>query len=436
MTEQLTGPTRVEAPPGAPPRDPSARNTVVLVSFTAITNLADGVTKIALPLLATRLTSSPAAVAAVSLTLTLPWLLAALHVGVLVDRFDRRRLLWLANVMRLLALAGLLAAHAASVITLPLLYTGGTVLGVAEVIALTSAMALTPAAVGPRWRERANAWVTGAETVCNEFCGPVVGGLLVGLGAAVALGTTATGYVVATIVLVLLVGRFRVERVPDQPRQSVSGQIRDGLQYLWRDRLLRLMALALTVLCLCWGAWLALMPLLATTLMGLTPGEYGVVLSALGVGGLVGVVTVTTVNRLIGRRWALFSDLIGTFAMVAAPALTTNAWLIAAGAFLGGMGGTLWAVNARTIAQYLVPAELMGRYSAVARLFSWGAMPVGAGAVGLLAEWFGMQTAFLFFAVAVLAIIIPFLRTVTPEVLEGVERAKRRQMAEGTPGTA
>ena len=61
MTEQLTDSTRVEEPPPptAPPRDASARNTVVLVLFTAVTNLADGVTKIALPLLATRLTSSP-----------------------------------------------------------------------------------------------------------------------------------------------------------------------------------------------------------------------------------------------------------------------------------------------------------------------------------------------------------------------------------------
>ncbi len=61
---------------------------------------------------------------------------------------------------------------------MPLLLVAAAVLGVAEVIALTSAMALTPDAVGPRWRERANA-CTGAETVCNEFCGPFVGGLLV-----------------------------------------------------------------------------------------------------------------------------------------------------------------------------------------------------------------------------------------------------------------
>ena len=50
----------------------SSRNTGVLVIFTALTNLADGVTKVALPLMATMLTASPALVAGVSVTLTLP----------------------------------------------------------------------------------------------------------------------------------------------------------------------------------------------------------------------------------------------------------------------------------------------------------------------------------------------------------------------------
>src|ERR1700733_11886305 len=81
------------------------RNGVVLTVFTAATNLADGVMKVALPLLATRLTSSPAEVTGVALSLSLPWLLTALHIGVLVDRANRRTLLVLANAMRVSVLA-------------------------------------------------------------------------------------------------------------------------------------------------------------------------------------------------------------------------------------------------------------------------------------------------------------------------------------------
>ncbi|KVD67735.1 transporter [Burkholderia ubonensis] len=389
----------------------------MLVMFTALTNLADGVTKVALPLMATALTPSPLQVSGVSLTLTLPWLLVALHVGVLVDRADRRVLLWLANGMRLAAIAVLALLSLSNGITLPVLYIGGLTLGIAEVIALTSAAALVPDAVAPSGRERANAWVAGAETVCNEFCGPLVGGLLVAAGTALALGTVASAYLIGVLVLCFLVGRFRVVHAPDAPREPVHRQIAEGLHYLWREPILRLMAVTLTVLCACWGAWLAVMPLFATKVMGLDARGYGVMLSALGIGGFVGALSVTTLNRWFGRRTVMFVDLLGTLAMMAMPVATINLWAVAASAFAGGLGGTLWSVNSRTISQALVPGALFGRYNAAARLFSWGAMPVGAGLGGVLAELFGLRVAFAGFAVATSLLIVPFLRIATPAAL-------------------
>ncbi|KWN80103.1 transporter [Burkholderia ubonensis] len=397
----------------------------MLVMFTALTNLADGVTKVALPLMATALTPSPLQVSGVSLTLTLPWLLVALHVGVLVDRADRRVLLWLANGMRLAAIAVLALLSLSNGITLPVLYIGGLTLGIAEVIALTSAAALVPDAVAPSGRERANAWVAGAETVCNEFCGPLVGGLLVAAGTALALGTVASAYLIGVLVLCFLVGHFRVVHAPDAPREPVHRQIAEGLHYLWREPILRLMAVTLTVLCACWGAWLAVMPLFATKVMGLDARGYGVMLSALGIGGFVGALSVTTLNRWFGRRTVMFVDLLGTLAMMAMPVVTINLWAVAASAFAGGLGGTLWSVNSRTISQVLVPGALFGRYNAAARLFSWGAMPVGAGLGGVLAEFFGLRVAFAGFAVATLLLIVPFLRIATPAALH-TEKSRQR----------
>ncbi|WP_353940573.1 MFS transporter [Streptomyces sp. HUAS MG91] len=431
MSDQSVDTTRapvgLAAPVAAPAPDlpqPTARrgtrNTVVLLVFTAITNLADGVTKIALPLLAARASASPAQVSAVSLTLSLPWLLAALHVGVLVDRLDRRRLLWGANGLRLIALGALMPLAAADSVTIPVLCAAGLVLGVAEVIALTSASAMIPALTPPEGRERANTWIAGAETVCNEFAGPFVGGLLLAAGTGVALGTTWVSYLAASLVVVLLVGRFRAAGRTggeNAAPETVRVQIVDGLRYLWQHTLLRTMALTLTVLCACWGAWLALMPLFATSVMHLNSSQYGTLLSALGVGGLVGALAVTWLNRFFGRRWVMFADLVGTFAMMAVPAVTTNLWAVAVAAFLGGMGGTLWTVNARTMAQRLVPDAMLGRFGAVSRLFSWGAMPVGAGLMGLLAEWFGLRLAFGFFAATVALTVPPFLRVLTRPVL-------------------
>ena len=65
-----------------------------------LSNLADGVMKVALPLVAIRYTDSPALIAGLSFAFTLPWLLFALTAGALADRFDRRRLMLVANTAR------------------------------------------------------------------------------------------------------------------------------------------------------------------------------------------------------------------------------------------------------------------------------------------------------------------------------------------------
>jgi MFS family permease len=411
----LAGDTSCQDPGATRPRT-DLRNGAILTVFTAATNLADGVMKVALPLLATRLTSSPAQVTGVALALSLPWLLTALHVGVLVDRANRRTLLVAANAMRVSALAALTAAVAGHGVSIPLLYVAGAVLGIAEVIAITAAMALVPAAISQGGREQVNAWMTAAETVCNEFCGPFVGGLLVAAGYGVALGASGTAFLVTLVMPLLLIGQYRAAPSAGAP-VPVHAKIAEGLSFLWQRPLLRTMALTLSVLCLCWGAWLALIPLVATRALHLRPQDYGLIMSALGIGGFVGAASSTWLGRRFGRRWVMFGDLVGTFAMVAAPALLASPYAIAASAFLGGMGGTLWTVTTRTLAQKMVPPDMMGRFFAAWRLFSWGALPVGAATIGALAQIVGLRAAFLPFAAATALLVVPFLKAITPSAL-------------------
>src|SRR5215216_1575494 len=101
-----------------------------LWSSTLSSNLADGVFKLALPLLATRLTDSPALVAGVAFAVRLPWLLFALPVGALV--------------------AGLLAGFA----SLPLIYVTALLLGIAETVADTAGSSVLPSFVAPADLER------------------------------------------------------------------------------------------------------------------------------------------------------------------------------------------------------------------------------------------------------------------------------------------
>jgi MFS family permease len=397
------------------------RNAAVLVVFTALTNLADGVMKIALPLVATSLTKSPALISGVMLTLSLPWLLTALHVGVLVDRVDRRKLVWVANGVQVTVVGALFALAVSDMLNLPIIYVCGTVLGIAEVIAMTSAAALVPDVVVASDRERANTWVAGAETVCQEFAGPFVGGLLVGVGASFALGATMVGYGLTAAVLALLVYRFRAATTSGEAEPSVREQIGEGLQFLWQHRLMRTLAVVVAVLGSCWGAWFAVMPLYATDVMDLSPADYGLLVGALGVGGIAGTFVVGWYNRVLGRRRAMLITICLTSVMMAVPAMATNKWAVGCAAFLGGVGGTLWTVNVRTIMQTVVPSSMMGRFGATFRLFAFGSTPVGAGLAGVLAESLSTPAALAAFAIGSLIMIAPFVHVFTSDAQEDID---------------
>jgi MFS family permease len=401
------------------------RNEWLLVVFTGTTNIADAVARIALPLLAAQISRSPIVVTAVAAVMSLPWLVAALHVGVFVDRLDRRVLMVGAEVFRMLSIGVLFATVLADVTTLAVIYVAALVLGLADVVAGIAGASIVPSAV-PRSRwEATNARITSLEYLFNGFVGQPIGGFLVAAGFTLALGVTGAAYVAGALLLALLVGSFKV--TSSAPPGSVHTEIKDGLKFLWSHQLLRTMALLITIMAGCWAAWLALIPVYAVGgPLGLNGRQYGFLLTCLGAGGVIGTMIVGRVNRWIGRRWSMFTDIIGAFVLVATPALLpaapASAWPIGFAAFIAGVGGTMWTVNSRFITQSLVPAGMLGRFSAASRLVSWGMAPVAAITAGVLAQFISYRVAFGVFALLCLLLIRPFLRVVTAERTAEIDR--------------
>jgi MFS family permease len=428
--QSSTVPAVADTRPEPPPR----RNEWLLISFTGTTNTADAVMRVALPLLATTITDSPALIAAVAIMLTLPWLVTALHIGVLVDRKNRRSLMVGAEFGRMASIAVVLVAVATGTVNLPLIFAVALALGVAEVVAQLSAMSIIPtAAPKSRW-QTLNARLTATEYVTFSFVGAPIGGFLVAVGFAAAFGTTGAVYLVGALLLTMLVGDFAVRS--GKERRPARAEIREGLTFLWQHRLLRTMAGLITVMSGCWAGWYAIIPAYAVGgPLDLSPGEYGFLLTSLGAGGVLGTVLVGPVNRLIGRRWAMFADIVGTVLMVGVPALLparpSSAWLVGAAAFVAGVGGTMWTVNSRVISQSLVPNELLGRFGAASRLMSWGMLPVSAAIAGGLAQLFGFRVAFGFFAIACLLLIYPFLRVVTAEMIAEADAPATGESGDG-----
>ena len=118
-----------------------------LWAASSLSNLADGVFQVALPLLALRITQSPTEIAGLALASRLPWLLFALHAGALADRLDRRVTMTRVDVGRAVMIGGLAAVAAAGREELWILYVVAFVLGIGETLFDTSAQSLMPSLV-------------------------------------------------------------------------------------------------------------------------------------------------------------------------------------------------------------------------------------------------------------------------------------------------
>jgi MFS family permease len=361
---------------------------------TAACNLADGLAVVLLPLIAIQLTEAPSAVAAVTVAATAAWPLFGLPAGWIVDTVDRRRLLAAVNLGRAGVLAAVMIAAVTDQLGLPLLYAAALVLGVGETLADTTLTALVPMVVASGRRGAANARIETTINLLNQLAGPPLAGLLIVLGAAVAAGTTAALYALALLGLMLLPRRpFPSPHRTTRARAGWRQELTAGMKVLWHDRLLRTLTLLTAAMNLAWAAWTALFVLYAVAPgpLGLTPAQYGLLLTAMALGGLLAAPLVDPLTRRLGVRTVLLLDLIGTLALVAPPAAGLGVLPVAAGVIAAGAGATVWRAVAATVRQNLVDEQLMGRVYAASRFLSWGVLPAGASAAGLLAQTAGTR---------------------------------------------
>ncbi|MDP9983947.1 MFS family permease [Pseudarthrobacter oxydans] len=376
-----------------------------LWTSSGLSNLADGVFKIALPLLAVQLTQSPTLVAGLTVAATLPWLLFALTAGALADRLDRRKLMLWANLSRA-ALPAVLAA----VILLDLgsiwaLYVVALMVGVAETLYDTSAQSILPQVVHRDQLSRANGRLYAVELTANQFIGPPLGGLLVAVGVVAGLAVPAALWLGAVGGLLLVPGAFRIER---EQKTTLRFDIGEGLRFLWNQKILRTLAVMTGVFNFASSAAFAVLVLFAVgpaSEMNLSEAGFGLLLTASALGAFVGSFISEWAEAKLGRSKSLALTILGSALLVGAPAVTDNPYILGALLFVGGMLIMLWNIITVSLRQRIAPARLLGRVNSAYRLLAWGTMPLGAAAGGLLAQWLGLQAMFGIMGVLTLALL-------------------------------
>lgn len=365
-----------------------------LWAASTLSNLGDGVALVAAPLLAAALTRDPALIAGLAVAQQLPWLLFALLSGALADRLDRRRAMAVVGACRAALFGALGVAVLLDRVSLPLLYAVFFLLGAGETLFDTTAATVLPAVVPREHLPQANARLSGAATVANYFVGKPLGGLLFAAAAALPFLLGAGGLAAAAALILALRGTFRATRQAGAPPAALWAEIAEGLRWLWRHRLLRTLALALTLLNVTFVAWNSVLVLLALERLGLDQAGFGVLLTAHAVGAVLGSLVAARVIARLGPSRVLRLALCIEAATPAALALASGPLLDGAALAVFGCHALVWGTLLTSLRQELIPDGLRGRVQSAYRLLEYGGAAPGALLGGLLAARFGLAAPF------------------------------------------
>ncbi len=389
------------------PKRPLGRPYRTLFAASTISNLGDGIGMVAYPWLASAVTRDPLLVSLIIVAQRLPWLVFSLPAGVIADRFERRRIMVLANTARAVLTAvvaisvlaigdrlpgpdeldGLEAALDTNVAGYLVVLTATLLLGIAEVLYDNTAQTIMPSLVDDDQLERANGRLWSTEQVMNTLLGPALGAALLIATFALPFGVDAVTFALSAFLISRLPRRTKPvagDAVVAKPPGSMKAEIAEGLRWLWKHPLLKPLAITLGLLNALATMTTASFVLFAQEVLRTEPIEFALVETGGAAGGILAGWIAGDVSRKLGQGPSLWATLLVSGLTSIAIGLMSN-WLFVWVMFAVSMFfGVLWNVITVSLRQTIIPDELLGRVNSVYRFFAWGMMPFGAILGGVL----------------------------------------------------
>ncbi|MFD0475492.1 MFS transporter [Nonomuraea thailandensis] len=308
-----------------------------LLASSWLTNLGDGVAAAAGPLLIATLTRDPLLISLAALVSWAPPLVFGLYAGVLSDRYDRRGIVLVANAVRAVVLAALVALMVTGTVTVATALVALTLRSIAEVFADNATATLTPMMVSKDDLVIANARLGTGFITLNQLAGPPIGAALFGLGLTWPFASQLL-LVVAGMVLVSRItlpphGRQAGDPAPDTVRELVAG-------FTWTVRHAAVRTLALTILIFnfTFGAAWSVLVLYTQEQLGLGAIGFGLMTTLGGIGGLIGTGLYGAITRRVSLGALMRIGLVIETLTHLGLALTRSPWVA---------GGSSWC-SART----------------------------------------------------------------------------------------
>ena len=370
------------------------RDFALLSGGSMISLIGDGFFHVALAWQVYTISNVPTALSIVFLAITFPNVLLVLVGGVFADRYDRRKLMVAADLIRAAALGGIALLSAAGVLEIWHIAALVVFVGAGDAFFNPASTALLPDLVPDDDLAAANAFAGMYRPVMIRMIGPAIAGLVVaGLGPAPAFAVDAGSFVVSAVAIWAIRTRPAPRSAVDHSLRATIAEVKEGFRFtrsqpwIWATLVAAMFSLLVFV-----GPVEVLVPFVIKNKLGLGPEELGLIFAVGGVGSLAMSILIGAVGlprRRVTVMYLAWAFAVGATALYGA---MTALWQALVISFVLQAGFMLGQVIWTTMLQQLVPRDLLGRVSSLDWLMSIGLVPVSYALTGPVSGLLGPDT--------------------------------------------
>jgi MFS family permease len=378
------------------------RNYRLFFSGQSVSLVGTWITRIATLWLVYRLTGSALLLGIVGFCGQIPTLLLAPFSGVLVDRWNRHRILVATQVLSMLQSLALAVLALAGIITVTEILVLQVAQGIINAFDTPARQAFVIEMVEQR-EELPNAIALNSSMVTgSRIIGPTIGGILIAaVGEGWCFMVDAISYL--AVIASLLAMRLAAESARRGRRTSAIEELREGVRYVSGFAPARTVLLLLALVSTMGMPYMVLMPAVASGVLHGGPHTLGFLMTASGVGALAGAMYLAARPSVLGLDRAI-AIATATFGVgLAAFALSHTLWLSLALLPIAGGGFMVQTASTNTILQTIVDERLRGRVMAFYAMAFLGTAPIGSLVAGVVASRIGVQMTILLGGLACVA---------------------------------
>jgi DHA3 family tetracycline resistance protein-like MFS transporter len=393
------------------------RDFALLTGGSAVSLIGDGFFQVALAWQVYQISNVPTALAFVGVAATLPLVLFILIGGTFSDRYDRRRLMIGADLLRGLAVGVMGLLSIAGGLELWHMAVFLAVVGLGDAFFHPASTAIVPDLLSDEQLPQANAISGILRRLMLSIIGPALAGFVIAaVGPGPAFVVDASTFVISALAVFAIRARPAHRAKSELGVRQTLAEIREGLTYvrskpwIWATLVSAMLSLLLFL-----GPVQVLVPFLIKNRLGLGPEALGAIFA---VGGVSSIVMALLIGHYgLPRRRVTVMYLAWTVGIgaTAGYGLMTALWqALVISAFIHALfelGQVIWT----TMLQQMVPRNLLGRVSSVDWLLSVGLVPVSYALTGPASEVLGAGPTMVFGALAggvvtILLILVPGVR--------------------------